>query len=99
MPEGSQVLHPLPDAMAIVDLEQAEPGAVRADIHGHDGNVAFGQLIEQGFFNAERHNSDALGVALEHATDAVRHAVGIIIGGTDQNLVSTFYRDFFKSLD
>src|SRR5258708_5626465 len=85
--------------MAIVDFKKAEAGAVRTDIHCHDRDVAFGQLSEQWLFNAERHNCDAFGIALKHAADAERHSVGIVVGGTDQNLISAFYCDLFKSLN
>jgi hypothetical protein len=93
------VLHRLADAVVVVDLEDADAGAVRADVDEDQRNFAFGELVEQGLFEAEGHDGDAFDFALQHAADAVRHALGIVVGGADQNLVAVFDGDVFKALN
>ena len=97
--QGGEMLHALPDAVMVVHLEQADTGAFGRDVDKHHWHVAFGELVEQRLFDAEGHHRDALDLALEHAADAVRHAFGIVVGRTDEDLVAVLDGDIFEALD
>ena len=99
MTERGKMLYTLTDAVVVVDLEQTDAIAPGPHIDEDKRDVALGELVEQGFFDAEGHDGDAIHLALEHTTDAVRHAFGVVVGGTDQDLVAMFNGDIFKALD
>src|SRR5271170_938056 len=99
MPQCSQMLHTLSYAVVIVHLQHTDAWAQRPHIDKHQGYLTLGQLIEQRLFDAEGHNRDTLNLALQHAADAMRHPLGIIVCGTDQDLVAIFHRDVFKALN
>ena len=63
------------------------------------GTLRLAKLIEQGFFDAEGHDRDAFDFALEHAANAVRHSLGVVVGGADKDLVAVFDGNIFKPLD
>ena len=72
---------------------------VRANIDEHERHLALGELIEQGFFEAEGHDGNAFDLALQHAPDAVRHPLGVVVGGADENFVAVLDGDVFKALN
>ena len=99
MAQRGQVLHTLADAVVIIDFEQADAGTVRPLIDKHHGDVALGELLQQRLLDAERHHRDSLGLALQHAPDAQRHARRVVVGGADQDLVAILDGDIFESLN
>ena len=97
--QRGEMLHALADAVVVVHFEQADAWALRPYVDEDQGNFAFGELIEQGLFDAEGHDGYAFDLALQHAANAVGHAFGIVVGGADEDLVAVFDGDIFKSLD
>src|SRR5579875_1128649 len=93
MLQAGEMLYCLLDAITIVHAQQADSRPFGADIDKHQWHLALGQLFKQRLFHPERHHRDSLSAALEHATDAQRHALGVVVRRTDQNLVSVFDRN------
>ena len=96
--QSAKVLYALPDAVVIVHFEHADAGAFWADVDEDEWNISFGKLIEQRRFDAEGHDGYAVDLALNHAADALVHAVGVVVGRTDQDLVAVLNGDVFEAL-
>src|SRR5258708_30185887 len=99
VPQPEQMLEALQYAVMIVDLEQADARSIRPYVDEDQRYFAFGELIEEGLLDAEGHRGYAIDFALEHAADAVGHALGFVVGGADEDLVAIGDGDIFKPLD
>src|ERR1700735_132834 len=90
VPQRSQMLHSLSYAVMIVHLQHTNTRASRTDIDKHERQLTLGELLEQWFFDAKNHDRDAVDLAFQHAANAMRHPLRIIVCGTDQDLVAVF---------
>ena len=78
--ERGEVLYGLADALAVIDLEDADVGQVGAGIHKDQRELALHQLLDQLLFNAEGHDGHAIDVALQHAADERLGARRLVVG-------------------
>src|SRR5580704_555483 len=99
MPQGGEVLHALQYAVVVVDFEHADARSIWPYIDEHQRHFAFGELIEQGLLDPEGHHGYAIDFALEHTANAVRHALGFIVGGADEDLIAVGDGYIFEPLD
>ncbi len=99
VPQGCEVLYPLPNPVVVIDLQQTDGWPLRSQIDEHQGDVAFRELFQQWLFNAEGHYRDTLDFALQHAANAKRHAFGIIVGRAHQDFVTVSNGNILESLD
>jgi hypothetical protein len=85
--------------MVVVHFEQTDAGTFGSDVDEDERDFTFGELIEQRLFDAEGHDGNTFDFALEHAANAVGHALGVVVGGADEDLVAVLDGDIFKALD
>src|SRR5260370_32120885 len=97
--QSDQMLHALQYDVMIVDLEQADARSIRTYVDEDQRYFAFGELVEQRLLDPEGHHGYAIDSALEHAANAVRHALGFVVGGADEDLVAIGDGNIFKALD
>jgi len=71
----------------------------RSHIDKGQRDIAVGQLLQQRLLNAEGHHGHALGLALHHAADAALHALGVVVGGADQDLIALLDGHVLKALN
>ena len=106
--EGDEMLDGLLHAVEVIDHKGV--GTKRAsrgfpwgedflrDVDEDHGDVAAGELFEDGIFDAEGHDGDAIDVALDHAAQAVLE-LGVVVGGTNEELVAVADGGGLEALD
>src|SRR6266702_1654918 len=98
VPQGREVLDCLPDTLLVVDLDIADLSDRRTNVYKYQWHFAETQVLQQRIFHAEGENSDALHPALDHAPDGTLHALRIVHGLGEQDLVVVLHRDVFEGL-
>lgn len=96
--EGDEVADGLFHAVAVVDHDGVLGEGLLGDVDEDHGDVAGGEVAEDGVFDAEGHDGDAVDVALDEATEAVLD-LGVVVGGADEELVVALDGGLFEALD
>src|ERR1700691_746411 len=70
VPEHGEMLDTLANAFLIFDGDGAHFFLGGRGVNEDHGNVAEGEFVEEGTFDAEGHDGNAFDIALDHAADA-----------------------------
>ena len=98
MPQGRQVLHRLPNPIGIIDTNITDARRFRPDVNEHQRQVPEAEVFQQLVFHTEGKNSDAVDASFDHPANGKFHALWIMNGGGQQNLIILRDREGLKRL-
>lgn len=96
--ERYKMLEGFEHALAVVDEQDVLRELGVGDVDEDHGDVSVRKLVEDGIFDAEGHDRDAVDVALDHAPEAVLE-LGVVVGGADEEFVAVLDGGTLKALD
>ena len=90
------MLHGVVDSGLVVDLDAAHAGAWGSCVEEYEGDVSAAEDFDEGVVHLGGHDGNAVDLSLQHAGDAVLHAVGVVVGVGDEDLFAVDYGDVLE---
>ena len=97
--ENGEMLHSFVDSGVVIDYKNAAERARGSAIDEDYWNVVEGKAVEEEIIDAEGHDGHAVYISFQHSAGAEFHRLGLVVCGTDEDLVSVGDGDLFELLD
>src|SRR6266403_3592831 len=99
MPQSSQVLYRLANAVQVVNPDVDNAGSIGSDVNEDQGYLSEPKMPKQRLLHAKGQDRHALDTAFDHTPHGLLHSLRVVHGGGKKNLVIVLHCEMFKGLN